>query len=944
MRKILLILFLLFAFFTPKLIANSDEVNLALVASFSGESSVAGVSFERSVRLAIKNINEAGGINGQLITLTVFDDENDPEIARNIAKKLVTENIHAVIGHHYSNVSLAASPIYKDAGIPVISPSSTADEITRDNPWYFRTIFSNHDQAKFIANYINNIFDTDSVAIINENQEYGRGLATVFSKTSDELGLIVRHQIDYNELDIPTQNRISSFIDELKEHQFNGVIFLATQAPDGANLVKQLRDAGIENTIFVPDAFASESFTNMLREELTGNSGIQFYTNNIFVASPLIYDSANEMAQQFYSSFNDTYQTPPDWRAAYAYDAVLVLAEAISKIGQAPSEIAQYRKSIKDALAAINSSENAVAGVTGYNYFNEIGDIQKPISVGNFGAHSIVSSLTQFTTISSISDITDIDHALLSNQIVRFDDTYMYRTDVVFTGIQIQEVKNFNAALGTYELNFNLWLRHHGNSNATKINFLNAISPIELGDPVFQSNNGAFTYQQYQINGEFKTNFAKTPPPFRNHQIGISLRNTHQARENLIYVSDLTGMGFMENEHIIKQIRDSRIIDNQSNWIPVKAFTFADIDQVNTLGRPEHMLKGSSTAPFSTFNYVIELSENNISMPVFIPEALLSTVFVISWVVLLLLIVVRRYLKKHVKAIISSISILLFLLAGKQLFTDQMVGVLDIKYLYLNETIFNVLSWLLPAILLILFVEWFLWQTLETKTERKIPSLVRGITAVIIVAFACFGIMAFVLEQRLTSLLGASGLAAMILGLALQVNLANIFSGIALNLERPLRVGDWVKLGDSTIGQVVTINWRTTRIKTLFENTISIPNGKVSEDIVENYNYPEDKHFAGFTIYLDHKYAPEKIISILEEAVLSTPGFSEPWVIFSDYTDWSAEYKCFGVISDYGTHFKKKSALLSSIRTLMKQNNITPAIRRQELKMIKDMDDMKVIA
>ena len=938
--KVILLLGILWA---PALHAQGNDINLALVASFSEESAIAGVSFERSVRLAIQNINENGGVHGRRLSLKVYDDENNPDKAREIAQGLVETNVHAVIGHHYSDVSLAASPIYQKAGVPVISPASTADNITRDNPWYFRTIFSNHDQARFIANYINNVFTHTDVAIINEAQEYGRGLTEVFLETVADLGLTLHRQLEIYPSSDGNQESLSTFINDLKNDEFGGVIFMATQAPIGADLVKKIRDNGLENIIFVPDAFASESFTNILRERQAGNSGIQFYTNNIFVASPLIFDSANEMAQQFYNIFNNTYNSPPDWRAAYAYDAVLVLEKAMQSIVR-PMELKEARETIRDGLAAINSSENAVAGVTGFNFFNGNGDIQKPISVGNFGASGIVSSLTQFTTVPSITDIINLDEALQHGQIVRFNDTYMYRTDVVFTGIQLQKITDFDATSGTYGLEFNLWLRHHGNAHASDLTFLNAVHPVELGNPVYYSENGSFTYEQYRVNGLFRTNFINTPPPFRNHQAGISIRNAHQARENLIYVSDLSGMGFMSPTPIVDQLKQGRVFDQQSSWMPVRTHSFAETDQVSTLGRPEHMLKSSATAPFSTFNYVVELSENNISFQGFIPEAMLSSVFIASWVTLLLLIGFRKYVNKQVKATISFLCVFLFLITGKQLFTDQMVGILDIQYLYLNELVFNVLAWILPTILLIFFVEWFVWQALENKTERKIPSLVRGMTATILLAFAGFGIIAFVLEQRLTSLLGASGLAAMILGLALQVNLANIFSGIALNLERPLRVGDWVRLGNNSIGQVVTINWRTTRIKTLFENTISIPNGKVSEDIVENYNYPHDKHYAGFTLYLDHKYAPEDILPLLEKAVLDTPGFSEPWVIFSDYTDWAAEYKCFGVISDYGTHYKKKSSLLASIRKALKENGITPSIRRQELKMIKDLDDMKVIA
>nr|VFK25128.1 MAG: Mechanosensitive ion channel [Candidatus Kentron sp. LFY] len=87
-----------------------------------------------------------------------------------------------------------------------------------------------------------------------------------------------------------------------------------------------------------------------------------------------------------------------------------------------------------------------------------------------------------------------------------------------------------------------------------------------------------------------------------------------------------------------------------------------------------------------------------------------------------------------------------------------------------------------------------------------------------------FGIIAFVFDYRITGLLATSGLLAMIIGLAIQTNLSNIFSGIAVNLERPFRIGDWVKLADFDEGKVVNVTWRSVRIRTPNNHIISIPN------------------------------------------------------------------------------------------------------------------------
>jgi hypothetical protein len=145
------------------------------------------------------------------------------------------------------------------------------------------------------------------------------------------------------------------------------------------------------------------------------------------------------------------------------------------------------------------------------------------------------------------------------------------------------------------------------------------------------------------------------------------------------------------------------------------------------------------------------------------------------------------------------------------------------------------LAILLIAFLLIHVIEILLWRRMEKKAGQSIPNLVRGMVAFIIYTIAFFMIVAFVFGKTLTGLLATSGVLAMVIGLAIQMNISNIFSGLAINLERPFKIGDIVKI-DGHLGKVENMNWRTTRIRSVWNWSVTIPNHQAAETIILNYS------------------------------------------------------------------------------------------------------------
>ena len=127
-------------------------------------------------------------------------------------------------------------------------------------------------------------------------------------------------------------------------------------------------------------------------------------------------------------------------------------------------------------------------------------------------------------------------------------------------------------------------------------------------------------------------------------------------------------------------------------------------------------------------------------------------------------------------------------------------------------------------------------------------------------------------KQPISSFLATSGVLAIVLGLALQSTLADVFSGLAINIERPLRAGDWITVSDTVSGQVIEVNWRATRLRTLSNDTIVIPNSIVSKAIVTNHSRPTVHHFRTLRLTVDAAVAPDKVIEALLAAAGGSPG------------------------------------------------------------------------
>jgi small-conductance mechanosensitive channel len=128
--------------------------------------------------------------------------------------------------------------------------------------------------------------------------------------------------------------------------------------------------------------------------------------------------------------------------------------------------------------------------------------------------------------------------------------------------------------------------------------------------------------------------------------------------------------------------------------------------------------------------------------------------------------------------------------------------------------------------------------------------------------------------QALSGLVTGSAITSLVIGLALQPILGNIFAGVVIGLEKPFRINDWIKFGDIE-GRVVSISWRTTHLRTRDSDNLIIPNAKMAEERILNYYYPHPMHMERIVVRADYKVPPYRVRQALFAAAAGIPGVLE---------------------------------------------------------------------
>ncbi|HMB20254.1 MAG TPA: mechanosensitive ion channel family protein, partial [Spirochaetota bacterium] len=270
----------------------------------------------------------------------------------------------------------------------------------------------------------------------------------------------------------------------------------------------------------------------------------------------------------------------------------------------------------------------------------------------------------------------------------------------------------------------------------------------------------------------------------------------------------------------------------------------------------------------------------------------------------------------------------LFVLSLEALVFNWLGPILDDRIANMITRGRTVLLWLIFARIIVQAVDLFVWKGMvKRRTGMDVPNILQNLVRIGVYLLAIYGIMTFVFDRPVTGLLVSSGIIAGVIGLSMQTTLGDIFAGIALSIEKPYRINDWIEMGDGTIGKVVDINWRSTRLLSWNKSVYVVPNGKAMSSTIHNYNLPDRVYCTWFKMEISPDISPELVRRVLLEAALSCKKVLKdppPVVRLSDGTSRPYLYSVFVYFEDYPTYFAARDDLFMEIWNYCQKAGISP--------------------
>jgi ABC-type branched-subunit amino acid transport system substrate-binding protein/small-conductance mechanosensitive channel len=874
--SVIVVLSVIFSLIARTVVLQPDAdrpYRIVLAAPLSGESQLVGDSLLGGARLFVDQINQTGGLAGHLLQLEALDDKGTVEGALDIAKKVSSDDgVLAVLGHGFTTVSEEVSNTYDQAGVPVLNPLSSL-YAKNSSTTFFNLTPSYETQTQFLANYALNVLGKKVVSIVRDSSDKGATLSKNFSDTYEKFKTKTNYEWVLD-LSGDSDQQLAEIAAEIKAKVDTGTVFIALEPVNAAKFVKELRDVGGRNALIGLSGLATHAFRSTLADLIFAEPGDSpsyrtagDYIDSVVLTSPLMFDTAGEHVQNFKNNFIDTENRSPDWVSAHAFEAAELIASEVESIdGLNSLSLKELRSALIEKLNTkpLNASKSTTDPMFDVNH-----QARRANYIGNYSGTTLVSALTQLQPILEGGNKNYIAE-FREGRVLFVNDRFMYKTNVIYTGLQIDEISDINLDDGTVMLDFGMWFRFRGNFDPQDIVFKNNAEDIVLGEPVFNEQQGDMTYRLYRVKGKFFMNFGEKSPPYGQYQAGVSFSHELLNKDNLQYVVDFLGLGLASGKTFEASLNETRALNPNLGWQIDRAWIGQDIKTRSVLGNPKYVGHAGSSPDFSTIEAGIILEKSKFNLKKFVdPDyfvylaifGILGGVFAVG--------MDRKerggFWNFH-SWILRVISWPLLLLAAGSLILDFSAQNLSVYTTEMVALTYSVLWWFIPARLLVIALERFVWIPLETHTGRKIPNVIRGFGSTLIYIFALLGITAFVFGQQLTSLLATSGVLAMIIGLAIQANIANVFSGIVLNLERPFQIGDFIKV-DNVFGRVSDITWRTVRIESLDGPVVSLTNGKVSEAKIENHNDVPRGLRMELAFHLSPDIDPARVEEVVNEIV-----------------------------------------------------------------------------
>ena len=338
--------------------SESPPIVIGFSGQLTGKISDLGVHGRNGATLAVEMINDSGGINGRLLKLIAADDGNNPQKALEANKKLIGQGAVAIIGHMTSSQTMSVMPFISQNNVVLMSPTTSTPELTGKVDSFFRVVLENGVSGHELADYGRSSMDIETVVTISEsdNRSYTFTMSSIFAKRFIQRGGEVLEMIEYSSSKLNGWDHIIDKLIQLKPQ----AIMLACPAQDAVSLIQRIHSASLYPKL-LSGAWA---FTDNIL--IWGGNNVE----GMVFAIDYTADNPNPKFIKFRELYKNRFGSMPNFASAFAYEAVLALAEGLKKTNGSTN-------GLTDALAPSETIE----GVIGPFRLNEFGDAERNVFI-----------------------------------------------------------------------------------------------------------------------------------------------------------------------------------------------------------------------------------------------------------------------------------------------------------------------------------------------------------------------------------------------------------------------------------------------------------------------------------------------------------------------------------------------------------------------------------
>jgi branched-chain amino acid transport system substrate-binding protein len=347
----LLAVFVVLGLFVAHIEAQTKTpVRVGLITEQTGAASMSGERGIRATRLAEKQMNAAGGVNGTPVEVIVYDNNSTTQGTVNAVNKAIEDKVIALSGPGRSTHTQAAAPIIKENAIPALIASTAVQLTKQGNPWLFRMRPDDSIYGTAMAEFLMKDLKLTKVGILHDADAFGTGGADIVTETMKKNNLSPVRRERYT---VGTKDYTAQLLN-IKNAGAEGVVLYTTNSEDAAVIFRQIRELGINWKIVGCPAAVSQVVIDLSKDASEAAYGAVDY-----------FTGANPQSKAFREAYLKEYNQEPDFLAAYPYETLVFLVNVMKRAGTTTD-----RNKIRETILATKGYK----GVMGTYNFTPNGD------------------------------------------------------------------------------------------------------------------------------------------------------------------------------------------------------------------------------------------------------------------------------------------------------------------------------------------------------------------------------------------------------------------------------------------------------------------------------------------------------------------------------------------------------------------------------------------